>query len=99
MEDADPKLSTILKLAEALQVSPHDLLPGSRDRARPEDLRNIRDATDASREVFNRLKPTIATLKRLLGCDRSTYAPDLLSGCAQVLDRELTALFRLLADA
>jgi hypothetical protein len=98
-EGADPKLSTIEKLAAALKVSPRDLLPMSWDGPSPADVRGVRNVADAAAEVYERLKPTIAKLKKLLGNDRSTYAPDLLSGYAQVLDRELVNLFKVLTDA
>lgn len=51
---------------------------------------------EEAREIWARLRPTVKQLKHLLRCDRSTFAPSIISGHAQVLDREIVALFRLL---
>jgi transcriptional regulator with XRE-family HTH domain len=93
---ADPKLSTIVLLAQVLDISPRELLPMA---AVPKqaDICGVHDVRDAARHIYNRLKPTLASLKHLLGCDRSTFAPDLIAGDAQVLEREIKALFKLLA--
>jgi transcriptional regulator with XRE-family HTH domain len=47
MEDADPKLSTILKFATALGVSPHDFLP-----PRSGEEVNVRDAVSLARHLL-----------------------------------------------
>ena len=65
----------------------------------PADIRTVADVKKQAREVYGRLRPTIDKLKQLLGCDRSTFAPSIIAGHAQVLERELKALFDLLAGS
>jgi hypothetical protein len=50
----------------------------------------------AARETYARLRPTLAKLKDLLRCDRSTFAPSIIAGHAQVLEREIKELFNVL---
>jgi len=65
------------------------------------DIRTAKDPFKAlrkeARQVFHRLQPTLDKLRGLMGCDRSTFAPSIIAGHAQVLEREINALFTLLA--
>jgi transcriptional regulator with XRE-family HTH domain len=67
-EDADPKLSTLLKLANSLGVSPHDLLP-----PRSGEGANLRDAVTLARHLL----PTARQLEEE-ACKERVY----LSGVA-----------------
>jgi hypothetical protein len=62
-----------------------------------EDIRTVRRVTKAARIVYDRLKPTLKSLRGLLHCDRSTFAPAVIAVHAQALDREIKELFRILA--
>lgn len=74
--------------------------PIVRSRAkRPKVTADLKTDNDIRKE-FNRrwrenLEPTVVRIVKLLGTDRSTYAPDILSGHAQVLRREMNAICRL----
>jgi hypothetical protein len=78
---------------------------------RQEDVSHARievraPSADALRETYDRLEPTMRpttgsnqpskSLKGLLRCDRSTFAPANIAGYAQVLEREIKAFFKLL---
>lgn len=67
--------------------------------ATAEDIRDIKDVRREAGKVYARLKPTLKKLKGLLGCDRSTFAPGIIAGHAQVIEREIKELFRLLTGA
>lgn len=62
-----------------------------------EDIRGVADVRKAARKVYAKLRPELDRLKRLLNADRATYAPDILAASAVVIDREIKALFKVLA--
>jgi transcriptional regulator with XRE-family HTH domain len=97
---ADPKLSTLCHLAYALGVSIHDLVPDLGPvQGRASKNRAVRAAiarSEARKLYREKVKPELEAVIRLLHCDRSPYAPSVLSGRAQVLKREIENVFNLL---
>jgi DNA-binding transcriptional ArsR family regulator len=85
-------------IARLIEEGKSPLRPERKEKApEPGSLKSVKDVRREARKVYKRLKPTLAALKGLLRCDRATFAPNLISGHAQVLDREIKELFRLLA--
>jgi hypothetical protein len=57
----------------------------------------LREAQQAAKATYQKLRSTLASLKHLMHCDRSTYSPTGLAGHANVLEREIKELMQALA--
>src|SRR5262245_35090904 len=98
-EGSDPKISTVVKIAEALHCGTWEFLP---DRARrpfkPEDLRDIEDVRKAAKKVYDKLKPVLKKLTGLMGSDVGAhFAPGIMVSWAKHLQEGFDEIFRLLA--
>jgi transcriptional regulator with XRE-family HTH domain len=82
-EDADPKLSTIVKLAEALKLSPHDLLP-----PRSGEGVNVRDAASLARHLL----PTARDLEQEARKERAAVSTFAVCDLAGRIRRALEAV-------
>jgi hypothetical protein len=90
--------SDIRKLVDA--DTPPQRAPRKARPVKPADVKTIDDVRKLARRVFReKLRPQLARLKRLRGCDRATYAPSLLADVGEAIEREITELFTLLAGA
>ena len=67
-------------------------LPG-----RAADIESIAQLKEQLELRMAALRPELKRLRGMLGADRSTYAPSMMAGSAQIIDREFAAIETLLA--
>jgi transcriptional regulator with XRE-family HTH domain len=97
--DADYELKVLQTIAAMVEAGQEPIR--EKRKVKPSEVKELTPLTracKAAREVRKRLKPTLAKLRGLLGCDRATFAPDIIAGHAQILEREINEFFKLLAD-
>jgi transcriptional regulator with XRE-family HTH domain len=96
-EGSDPKVSTVIKIAEALHCGPWELLPDARrPPLRPGDIRDVQTVCKAARQHYAKIKPILKKLQGLMGQPVGYhFAPGVMASYAQALDREMKEFFQL----